>query len=230
VRLPGTSPPPPPREAHHIYQYLHLAGAVGAQQAPTAPHLTLTDAERAEAARSLGSAPQPPPFWLGLNAGAAYGPAKRWPEGRFGDAALAVHRATGCGCVLVGGEPDVPTAGRIAQQLLRARVAPVVNLAGRTSLRQLCATLGVCRVVLTNDSGPMHVAAAVGTPVVVPFGSTSPELTGPGLPGSPGHRLLSVSAPCSPCFRPQCPIDLRCLHGITVESAVAAVLQLVADA
>ena len=58
-----------------------------------------------------------------------------------------------------------------------------INLAGQTSLRELMALLKLCRVLLTNDSGPMHVAAALGTPVVVPFGSTSPELTGPGLPG-----------------------------------------------
>jgi heptosyltransferase-2 len=63
----------------------------------------------------------------------------------------------------------------------------------------------------------MHVAAALGTSVVVPFGSTSPELTGPGLPGDEQHRLLKSAAPCSPCFRRECPIDLRCMTGITVE-------------
>ena len=85
--------------------------------------------------------------------------------------------------------------------------------------------LKLCRVLLTNDSGPMHVAAALGTPVVVPFGSTSPELTGPGLPGDPRHRLLKSDAPCSPCFLRECPIDFRCLNGISVERVVEAVLQ-----
>jgi len=70
----------------------------------------------------------------------------------------------------------------------------------------------------------MHVAAALGTPVVVPFGSTSPALTGPGLPGDPRHRLLQANAPCSPCFRRTCPIDFRCMTGITVEAVVSAVL------
>ena len=79
-------------------------------------------------------------------------------------------------------------------------------------------------MLLTNDSGPMHVAAALGTPVVVPFGSTSPELTGPGLPGDPRHRLLKSDAPCSPCFLRECPIDFRCMNGITVEQVVEAVL------
>ena len=86
------------------------------------------------------------------------------------------------------------------------------------------ALLKLCRVLLTNDSGPMHVAAALGTPVVVPFGSTSPELTGPGLPGDPRHRLLKSDAPCSPCFLRECPIDFRCMNGIAVERVVEAVL------
>ena len=97
------------------------------------------------------------------------------------------------------------------------------NLAGRTSLRELMALLKLCRVVLTNDSGPMHVAAALGTPVVVPFGSTSPAFTGPGLPGEARHRLLQADAACSPCFRRNCPIDFRCMTGISVESVIAAV-------
>ena len=84
--------------------------------------------------------------------------------------------------------------------------------------------LKICRVLLTNDTGPMHVAAALGTPVVVPFGSTSPELTGPGLPGDPRHRLLKSDVPCSPCFLRECPIDFRCMNGIGVERVVEAVV------
>ena len=89
------------------------------------------------------------------------------------------------------------------------------------------ALLKLCRVLLTNDTGPMHVAAALGIPVVVPFGSTSPELTGPGLPGDAWHRLLKSDAPCSPCFRRECPIDFRCLNGISAGRVVEAVLSLV---
>ncbi|MGA2854691.1 MAG: glycosyltransferase family 9 protein, partial [Verrucomicrobiota bacterium] len=100
----------------------------------------------------------------------------------------------------------------------------VRDLCGQTSLRELMALLKCCRVLLTNDSGPMHVAAALGTPVVAPFGSTSPELTGPGLPGDARHRLLKSGAPCSPCFLRECPIDFRCMTGITAERVVDAVL------
>ena len=87
------------------------------------------------------------------------------------------------------------------------------------------ALLKSCRVLLTNDSGPMHVAAALGTPVIVPFGSTSPELTGPGLPGDTRHRLLRSDVPCSPCFLRECPIDFRCMYGMPVAHVVAAVIE-----
>jgi heptosyltransferase-2 len=115
-------------------------------------------------------------------------------------------------------------AHRIASAIASPPFA-IWNLAGKTGLRELMALLKLCRVLLTNDSGPMHVAAALGTPVVVPFGSTSPELTGPGLPGDARHRLLKSDAPCAPCFLRECPIDFRCLNGITVERVVGAVLE-----
>ena len=98
-------------------------------------------------------------------------------------------------------------------------------LAGQTGLGELMAALQACRVLITNDTGPMHVAAALGVPVVVPFGSTAPDLTGPGLPGDPRHQLLRSDAPCAPCFRRECPIDFRCLRDISVERVVAAVLR-----
>jgi heptosyltransferase-2 len=87
------------------------------------------------------------------------------------------------------------------------------------------AALKLCRVLLTNDTGPMHIAAALGTPVVVPFGSTSPELTGPDIPDNPRHRLLKSDAPCAPCYLRECPIDFRCMNSINVRRVVEAVLQ-----
>jgi heptosyltransferase-2 len=132
--------------------------------------------------------------------------------------------------LILGGPKDQPLAGEVAALMLQAGVSQVQNLAGKTTLRELCAVLRACRVALSNDTGPMHLAAAVGTPVVAPFGSTSPELTGPGLPGdahSP-HVLLTAHAPCAPCFRRQCPVDFRCLRGITPEQVVQAVLTVLA--
>ena len=137
---------------------------------------------------------------------------------------MEIRKRTNCIWLILGGPGDVELAGRI-ELALRAVDSELRNLAGQTSLRDLwrCSNSAAC--LLTNDTGPMHVAAALGTPVVVPFGSTSPELTGPGLPGDPRHRLLNSDAPCSPCFRRECPIDFRCMTGISVERVVEALVE-----
>ena len=223
-----------PAAAHHLHHYLHLVAALGANPEPLSPRLSVSPEEMGAAGRRLGFAQDPKSSlpWFGLNAGAEYGPAKRWPPERFVAAAIGIMRRTPCRWLVLGGAADVELAGKITAELRAATAsaaggAPVfplvLNLAGKTTLRELCAALQTCRVLITNDTGPMHLAAAVGTPVVVPFGSTSPELTGPGLPGDPRHRLLRGAAPCSPCFLRDCPIDLRCLTSISIEAVVDGV-------
>lgn len=211
--------------AHHLFHYLHLVGYLGAPTAPLAPRLELSAAERAGAVarvRALaGTRPLPAERpWLGLNAGAEYGPAKRWPAANFVAVAREVGRRTGAVGLILGGPGDLDLAGAMARQLSDA-----VNLAGRTGLRDLMQVLAACDLVLTNDTGPMHLAAALGTPVVALFGSTAPELTGPGLPGDPRHGVLRGPAPCAPCFLRVCPVDSRCLHALSVEQVTAAVCQ-----
>jgi len=226
-----------------------LAAALRANPEPLPPKLEIAAAELREAqemlmktlqvvgqasclaqgADSAGQTPSgtsgtPPqlPVFLGLNPGAEYGPAKRWPAESFAAVAREVSRRVGnCAWLAFGGPGD----GQVCHEVARLAGSGVIILAGKTSLRQSMALLKLCRVVLTNDTGPMHVAAALGTPVVVPFGSTSPELTGPGLPGDPHHQLLTSAAPCAPCFRRACPIDFRCMTGITPERVLDAVLR-----
>lgn len=213
-----------PLTGHQIHHYLHLVAALGANPVPVAPRLAVTHDEVEAVRRKFGLGTDRPLF--GLNAGAEYGPAKRWPAERFVQAATELQKRTGCRWVIFGGQAEVRLANEISANLQKVFPAtPPVNLAGKTTLRELCAALKACRVLVTNDTGPMHVAAAVGTPVVVPFGSTSPELTGPGLPGDSRHRLLMADAPCSPCFLRECPIDFRCMNGIRVERVVQAVLE-----
>ena len=234
------SPPPAaaaiPTTAHHLHHYLHLVAGLGASAKPLPPLVHVTDAEVAAVRRRFDLQAESRPLF-GLNAGAEYGPAKRWPRERFVAAAIELQQRTNCRWVIFGGKADAELASDIAAQIQSAAVrrspvapVPVLNLAGQTSLRELCAALKACRVLLTNDTGPMHLAAAVGTPVVALFGSTSPELTGPGLPGDARHQLLKSDAPCAPCFLRECPIDFRCLNGLSVERVVAAVLRAAGEA
>lgn len=212
-----------PAEAHQIYEYLHLVGFLGANTTPMPPQLRVTEAEVADVRKKFGLEKVSQPIF-GLNPGAEYGPAKRWPAEQFIAAAREIQKRTGCTWLILGGKGDLNLAEEIHASL-KTSSASIHNLAGRTTLRELCEVLKWCDVVLTNDTGPMHLAAALGTRVVVPFGSTSPELTGPGMPGEVRHQLLKSNAPCSPCFLRECPIDFRCMKGIAVESVVEAVVQ-----
>jgi heptosyltransferase-2 len=216
-------------EAHHTLDYLRLVAALGASPAPLAPRITIPLDEARAAADKLGmtAAPENRP-WFGLNPGAEYGPAKRWPAERFVEAALELQKQTRCRWVIFGGGGDAELAARIAEALLRAGTNPgsVLNLAGRTTLRELVAALKICRLLITNDSGPMHIAAALGTPVVALFGSTSPEMTRPPLSTSV-QILRAADVGCSPCFLRECPIDFRCMTRIAPASVVQAALSMV---
>jgi len=230
-----TSHPQPriqhPASAHHIHQYLHLVAALGGDPGPLPPQLCVNPVELVTVEKkfkldavSIGGRPL-----LALNPGAEYGPAKRWPVERFVAAAREIQKRTNCQWVILGGKADAEIQRAVdvlsAERNLRQEAGSTfTNLAGQTSLRELIAVLKLSRVLLTNDTGPMHAAAALGTRVVVPFGSTSPQLTGPGLPGDRRHRLLESDAPCSPCFLRECPIDFRCMNAIIVERVVEAVV------
>jgi heptosyltransferase-2 len=213
---------PIPAAAHHVHHYLRLAGALGASSEPLAPRIEVGEEEVAAARLKFGLTQSEGRPWFGLNPGAEYGPAKRWPAERFTVAAVALGKTLNCRWVIFGGPAEVELGGSIARDLGQGTGEPAVNLAGQTSLRELAATLKVCDWVLTNDSGPMHLAAAVGSRVAAIFGSTSPELTGPIF--SPGARIVRQPVACSPCFLRECPIDLRCLRGIQAQQVVEAVL------
>ena len=220
-----------PVTAHHLHHYLHLVSVLGASSEVVAPQLRVTPEEKAQFQTSfIPGGSQEPVIRLGLNPGAEYGGAKRWPEDRYIEVAVSLHETTGCQWILFGGPGDRALTERIEVGIRQRLSHPhganhvVVNLAGRTRLRELMAGLASCRALLTNDSGPMHVAAALGTPVIVPFGSTSPELTAPGIPGKPGpHHFLRVTTPCAPCFLRECPVDFRCMTGIGADAVTAAI-------
>ena len=208
--------------AHHVHHYLHLAAALGSSPEPLPPRIEVGDGEMVEVRGKFSLMRADGRPWFGLNPGAEYGPAKRWPAERFVAAAHSLHAKTQCRWVVFGGPGDLALAEMMASAVARITGEPPLNLAGKTSLRELATALKICDLVLTNDSGPMHLAAAVGTPVVAIFGSTSPELTGPIF--SARAQVVRCHAACSPCFRRECPIDLRCLLGIETQQVVTASL------
>jgi lipopolysaccharide heptosyltransferase II len=217
----GNQKPEIPKSAHQIFEYLHLTAALGANPEPLPPQLFVEPEEIEAVKRKFGLDKVSNPL-LGLNPGAEYGPAKRWPVEKFIAAAKEIQQRTNCAWILFGGKSDAPLTAQIAAAIHDSRFT-IHNLTGKTSLRELMALLKLCRVLLTNDTGPMHVAAALGTPVVVPFGSTSPELTGPIFSRNGG--ILKSDASCSPCFLRECPIDFRCMNGISGERVVEAVVE-----
>jgi len=215
-----------PAAAHHVHHYLHLAAALGASPEAMPPRIDVSEGEMEEVRGKFGLLRAMGRPWFGLCPAAEYGPAKRWPAERFVEAARTLQEKTQCRWLVFGGAGDRVLAETIASDIARATGEAPLNLAGQTGLREFAAMLKICDLVLTNDTGPMHLAAAVGAPVTAIFGSTSPELTGPFF--SPRAQVLRGRAPCAPCFRRECPIDMRCLRGVQTEQVVAAALRCLA--
>jgi lipopolysaccharide heptosyltransferase II len=156
---------------------------------------------------------------IGVCPGAEYGPAKRWPAERFA-AALRVFASTEpAEWILFGVAGDAEAGTQIEQQC----GFPVCNLIGRTSLDQLMDELAACDVLLTNDTGTMHLAAFLGVATAAIFGSTEPDLTSP---LGDFHRILRHKVECSPCFLRECPIDFPCMTGIDPAEAARALREL----
>jgi heptosyltransferase-2 len=154
---------------------------------------------------------------IGLCPGAEYGPAKRWLPERFAEVAARVNTQSPAQWVLFGTKSDAA----IGEQIANALGDHCINRIGQTTLEQLIDELRPCRLLLTNDTGTMHLAALLGIPVVAVFGSTEPYLTGPlGV----RHTVLRHHVECSPCFLRNCPIDFRCMKAIGVQEVVDAVL------
>jgi heptosyltransferase-2 len=215
----GSQRPASPESAHQSYEYLHLAAELGASPEPVPAKLFVTPEEVEVAKRKFGLERFSQPVF-GLNPGAEYGPAKRWPMEKFIEAAKQAQRRTKCTWVLFGGPNDVDLTSQIQSAV---GSSACLNLAGKTSLRELMCLIKLCRIFLTNDTGPMHVAAALSVPVVAIFGSTSSELTGPISSNETRHQILKSDVPCSPCFLRECPIDFRCMNSINVERVVEAI-------
>ena len=201
---------------HTVFYLLGLLKALGGVTTFTPPTLSLEPEEVAGAARFLQEIDLPGEGpWVGLSPGAAYGPAKRWPPERFAALGQALQQEFGARLVLLGGTDERPVADLVKEYLQQ----PVVDLVGRTTLRQALGILSQLRLLVTNDSGLMHAAAALSVPLVALFGSTDPVATGP---FSARATVIRHPWPCSPCFKRTCEVGYACLNAITVDEVLAA--------
>ncbi len=224
-----TDPIPVPAEASRLHQadYFHRVLDPLASSPPRrAPRLSLTlEEEQALANRLKAASVEDRDLLVGLNPGSTYGTAKRWLPERFAQTADALverlGRQDGAGVrvVVVGAKGEEAVGEVIAQHMTHVPI----QLAGQTTIRELMALVKRCRVFISNDTGPMHIAAAFGVPVVALFGPTDPATTSPA-----GGAFTVVRHPvdCAPCLLRECPIDHRCMTGISVDTVVEAAVQI----
>jgi lipopolysaccharide heptosyltransferase II len=211
----------PRSRIHQSLYYLELVKALGILDRNAAdPHprvvVTPHTAARADALladRQVG----PDARCVGFAPGAAYGHAKRWPPRRVAEAIVRVTREHRASCILMGAGDD-RDAGREIESWLPPDVR-AVNLIGRTDLRLLAGVIARCSAFVSNDSGAMHLAAAIGVPVAAIFGPTDERVTAP----VGDHDVLIHQVFCRPCMLRDCPIDHRCMKGITVDAVLSAV-------
>jgi heptosyltransferase-2 len=214
-------PAPEPRKKHLVWEYLELIrqGLGRPMAAKTTQLAFLIDSKNRKEAHALIK-------FLKVNArlglvalgpGATYGPAKRWPL-NYWKQLIEKMLESGKETLLVLGGPEEKEYMEDLWKGLSAQHAPrLVSLVGKTSPLILAGVLDQCKLLITNDTGPMHVAAAVGTPTVALFGSTSPTWTRPfGL----GHEVIYKAVECSPCYQKTCPIGYICLNQITVDEVL----------
>ena len=154
---------------------------------------------------------------IGISPGAAYGDAKRWLAERFAESGRQLAGELEASVLVFGSASERPLCETVAEPLRRAGI-PARNLAGETSLREFIDLAAACRLFLTNDSGAMHVASALGVPTVAIFGATDDTTTGP---TGPMARVVREHAECSPCLLRECPIDHRCMTRVAAERVTA---------
>jgi len=217
-------PAPGETPRHERFYYLELlrrAGLLPPEPVSDAIHLEgATQARVAGEARFLELGISGPV--IGISPGAAYGSAKRWLPERFAEAAANLVGHTG-GAVAVFGSKDEREVGETVANQLRASGILVHDFTGETSLREFIDLAAACRVFLTNDSGAMHVAAALGVATVAVFGATDQEGTGP---IGPLVRVVREPVECSPCLLRECPIDHRCMTRVSADRVADKALEL----
>jgi heptosyltransferase-2 len=213
------------RKIHHIDYYLNLLRNIGIEVKRSVPWIYMSIDERLSASKAMSGLTRP---IIGINPSATYGSSKMWLPERFAEVAYWFAAETNGSIIIFGNKKETNIANEIEYLINRQALqsASLLNLSGKTTLRELIGLISECDIFLTNDSGPMHIAYATGTPTAAIFGSTSPELTGH---LSAGSIVLKADSKCSPCFERTCANknnDMRCMYAIESEDVYFAVKKL----
>lgn len=208
---------------HLVLTYKALLKPLGIEISNTPTRLYLTDQEVQEAKDLLKrfDITYGKDRVIGINPGAAYGSAKCWLPERFIEVTRRLIENPAVYVLYFGDNAGAPLVNHICQHF----PSRVINLAGKTTIRQLMAQIKCCDAFLTNDSGPMHIAAALGTPLLALFGSTNEVKTGP----YPKGRVIHKHVECSPCYKRVCPIDFRCMKRIEVDEVYNELMKVLED-
>jgi heptosyltransferase-2 len=220
-RLLLTDPVRCTRSIKRIHQTgYYLAMLEGAGLRPGSPELELTvgQADKEQARRLLDDhRVDPKAPVIGLNPSATFGPAKQWFPERYAALGDLLRQACGATIVIFGGPSDV----ELGRSITGMMTGPAIDLSGRTRLGEAMALIDRCDAFVTNDSGLMHIAAALNTPLVAIFGSTNSTTTSP---FSPTSRIVRVPIECSPCMQPVCPLGhMNCMKRVSVDMVAEAV-------
>ncbi len=208
---------PIPCAGHEVQRVLALPLFLGAEPQGAHTEFPLREEDHAEALALLGGVPPP---LLGLHPGAR-SPTRRWFLERFALTGAELRRQHGGTLVVIGGPEDRAQGKRLAEWIGR----PVLNLCGATaSLPVLGAVIARLALLITNDSGPAHIAYALGTPTVTIFGGEDPQRYGPPMAGP--FRVLVPEVQCRPCGEVVCPIGYECLRDVTVGQVMSAAIEL----
>jgi len=205
--------------AHEKFYYLELlrrAGWLDSVQDETFISLRVSEEKRRSADEFLcESGVRQGALRIAIGAGASYGSAKCWPPPRFAEVANQLQSEADADVILFGTVAEASVSTAISAEMRR----PPIDLTGKTAIADLPALLSQCHLFIGNDSGAMHVAAAVGLPVIAVFGPTDPEGT---APVTPRCSIVQQKPYCSPCFLRSCPTDHRCMTAITANMVEAA--------
>ena len=213
----------PPHEKFYYLELLRRAGWIDSLPDDEHIDLRVPEAARKRAALMLAEfGARPDALRVAVGAGASYGSAKCWAPERFAKVLNEICQNDGIDVVLFGTDAEAGVSEAIKSGMRR----PAVDLTGKTRIADLPALLSQCHLFLGNDSGAMHVAAAVGLPVVAVFGPTDPQGT---APVTPRASIVQQQPYCSPCFLRHCPTDHRCMNGVTVELVELAMRTRIAE-